>query len=395
MNNNFPKSHFAQSGGSSSGAYRDPKSKHPSQIVLRLRSASLRTYYLLIVGLFMLSCSLGTAPASSPSSDLLSTLQASTPSGFVSPTPAALTATSAFDGLSTVVPTSTSADPNSIPFPSASDGLTGHIVFTCQIYKAQASNQICIMNADGTGWKRLTTDNSRQHYYSSLSPGGASVIYAAFLEENIYEIYEMTLADGIAKQLTNRQGVLNAPEISPDGKTIAFMRWTVNSNKYQVWLMNRDGSDPDNIPGITGWDPTWSPDGKQILFASDTGGSTQLYVVNANGKNLHQVGNLPAIRGRSDWSPQGLIVTYSGEPWHREIYLMNADGSNAHQISPTGGNAQGASFSPDGQWVVFTAYYDHNNDDHGCEIYVMRVNGADLRRLTDNDYCDYQPRWGP
>ena len=74
---------------------------------------------------------------------------------------------------------------------------------------------------------------------------------------------------------------------------------------------------------------------------------------------------------------------------------MNVDGLNAHVLSPAGGNAQGPSFSPDGQWVTFTAYYDHPGDENGCEIYIMRVDGTDLRRLTDNDYCDYQPRWGP
>jgi Tol biopolymer transport system component len=88
-------------------------------------------------------------------------------------------------------------------------------------------------------------------------------------------------------------------------------------------------------------------------------------------------------------------VTYSGEAWQREVYIMNADGTNAHVISPPGGNSQGAGFSPDSQWVVFTAYFDHPHDDHGCEIYIMRIDGSGLRRLTDNDYCDYQPRWGP
>jgi len=117
--------------------------------------------------------------------------------------------------------------------------------------------------------------------------------------------------------------------------------------------------------------------------------------VTLDGGGLRQVSNLPALRGRSDWSPQNLIVTYSGEPWKREVFVMNSDGSNQHQISPAGGNSQGPSFSPDGQWVAFTAYFDHLNEDHGCEIYILRVNGSDLRRLTNNDYCDYQPRWGP
>ncbi len=57
--------------------------------------------------------------------------------------------------------------------------------------------------------------------------------------------------------------------------------------------------------------------------------------------------------------------------------------------------AQGPSFSPDGRWVAFTAYLDKYGDAFGCEIYIMRVAGKDRRRLTNNDYCDYQPRWGP
>jgi TolB protein len=74
---------------------------------------------------------------------------------------------------------------------------------------------------------------------------------------------------------------------------------------------------------------------------------------------------------------------------------LNSDGSSVRQLTPSGGNSQGPSFSLDGQWVAFTAYFDKYGDDHGCEIYIIRTDGTDLRRLTNNGYCDYQPRWGP
>ncbi|GAB4503130.1 MAG: hypothetical protein Fur0043_01220 [Anaerolineales bacterium] len=338
----------------------------------------------LLLGLIRLN-----TPASGPTLDLLATLQAATPLTVYPSASPAPTATSAFR-----TPAALTAAP--APSLSPGDAPTGKIVFTCQIYKVQSSNQICIINADGSGFRRLTTDASRQHYYPSLSPDGNSVVYAAFREENLFELYEMNLTTGEVRQLTDRLGVLNAPEISPDGGTIVFMRWTAQSGQYQIWTMERNGDHPNNIPKITGWDPTWSPDGKRILFASDMKGSIQLYTIKFNGRDLHQVGNLPALRGRSDWSPDGTtIVTYSGEPWKREVYLMNADGSNLRQLTPSGGNSQGPSFSPDGRWVAFTAYFDHPGDIHGCEIYLIRTDGTDLRRLTDNDYCDYQPRWGP
>jgi TolB protein len=274
--------------------------------------------------------------------------------------------------------------------------LTGHIVFTCQVFREQASDQICIMNADGTGFRRLTTEDGKKHFYPSLAPDGQSVLYSAFFETNNFEIFALELGNGGVKRITNSPVVETAPEFSPDGQSIVYARYNTNTERFQIHIADRNGKDPNNIPNTSGWDPTWSPDGRQVLYASDESGSVQLYKVNLDGKGRQTVTNLPAIRGRSDWSADGnFIVTYSGPAWNRELYIMNADGSNVHQLTPTGGNSQGPSFSPDGNWVAFTAYFDNYGDDHGCEIYVIRIDGTDLRRLTHNDYCDYQPRWGP
>lgn len=339
-------------------------------------------FILLAAFVFILACNIPST-ASTPTPDLPATFAAATP----------LTVDST---AQVVVPVS----PEGEAF--------GQIVFTCQIFKIQAGNQICIINADGTGYRRLTTDNTRQHYYPSVAPEGKSVIYAAFREPNIYEIYEMDIAAGSVTQLTDRLGNVNAPEISPDGKSIVFKLSTPNSN--QLWLMDRDGKNQRRIPNVSGWDPTWSPAGNYILFASDMEGAVQLFSVRTDGSELKKISDLPDIRGRSDWSPDGqFIVTYSGQSWNREVYIMNADGSNVRVLSPAGGNSLGPSFSPDGEWVAFTSYFDKYGDDHGCEIYIMRVDGTEsstqratgepsgqvVRRLTNNDYCDYQPRWGP
>jgi TolB protein len=334
----------------------------------------------------MLACNMFSS-APTPPLDLLGTLAASTPKSGNSSEPVLKTPTSNFG---------TPLSPVLVPTSYPTNQPTGKIVFTCQVYKVQASNQICIINADETGFRRLTTDGNYQHYYPSLSADGQSVVYAEFRDANLYEINQMDLATGDVLKLTDRLGILNGPEISPDGKLIVFKLTKASSNRNLLMLMDRNGQNVENIPGVEGWDPTWSPDGKYILFASDMDGTIQLYTVRINGRELKKISNLPAIRGRSDWSADGkFIVTYSGAPWKREIYIMNADGTNAHVLSPAGGDSQGPSFSPDGQWVTFTAYFDHPNDEQGCEIYILRIDGTDLRRLTNNDYCDYQPRWGP
>ncbi|MCC6300783.1 MAG: PD40 domain-containing protein [Anaerolineales bacterium] len=349
-----------------------------------------KTIWTMTLLICVAGCSL--PAASTPTADLFATLQASTPSD-VAPFGATEPAEAYDEYAATSPPTEAPQEYDSSP--SSADQLTGQIVFTCQVNRVQATNQICIINADGSGFRQLTSDNVG-HFYPSLSPDGQSVLYSAFREQNVYEIYEMNLSNGETKRLTNRLGIANAPEVSPDGESIVFMRGNPNTQENQIWVMQRNGEYPENIPQALGWDPTWSPNGKFILFASDRDGEVQLFTVSLKGGAITRVSDLPSMRGRSDWSPDGsFIVTYAGEPWYRELYIMDADGSNARQITPSGGNSQGPSISPDGQWVAFTAYFDHYGDDHGCEIYLIRIDGTDLRRLTDNNYCDYQPRWGP
>lgn len=185
------------------------------------------------------------------------------------------------------------------------------------------------------------------------------MVYSAYNElTKHYEIYELIISTSEIKELTYALGDLNAPEISPDGSTIAFTRFYNDPGKPTTWLINRDGSNPRELSKDRAIDPTWSPDGKQILFASVINGLSQLFIINLDGISLRQVSNLPALRGRSDWSLQGLIITYPGKPWERELFIMNLGGSDQRQISPAGGNSQGPSFSPDGQWVAFTSYFD-------------------------------------
>lgn len=325
--------------------------------------------------LFILACSLtsGPPPLTIETLQAQATLNPSLPTGIIpSSTPSI-----------EITPGSPAS-----PVPSGG-GPSGKIVYTCQV----TGNQICIINADGTGFRQLTNNPIRQ-WYASLAPDGNSVIYSAYAKDNVFEIYELNLASEKPVQLTTDLGVLIAPEISPDGKSIAFTYGNA-AGASQIWVMDRNGKNPHRIHK-QGWDPTWSPDGKQILFASNIEGANQLFVMNADGSGVKRITDFDALRGRSDWSPDGQwMVTYNGPSWHREVFIFRPDLSDLHQLSPAGGNSQGPAFSPDGKWVVFTSYFDHYGDDLGCEIYIIRVDGTDLRRLTDNAYCDYQPRWGP
>jgi TolB protein len=281
-----------------------------------------------------------------------------------------------------------SIEPGEIP--------SGQIVYTCQIYRTRLRDQICLVNPDGTGYRRLTLENNWAHNFASLSPDGRSVVYVAREPGGVFQVFEMDLDSGETVQLTNFENNASAPEISPDGRSIVFNR--IWEGADTIWVMDRDGSNLRLVfgpPRGSGWDPVWSPDGSWILFASDRGGDIQLYTIDVEGVDLSQVTQFENLRGRSDWSPDGTaIATYSGEPWLREIIIMNPDGSDPRLIT-NGGNNLAPSFSPDGSWIAFTSYRDKYREELGCEIYIMPRDGSRVLRLTADDICNWQPRWGP
>jgi TolB protein len=271
--------------------------------------------------------------------------------------------------------------------PTTATNLTGKIVYTCQI----AGDEICIINPDGSGWRRLTNMPSAS-FYASLSPDGKFVLFINS-ETGKTEVYEIELESGDIKQLTHMNNDIGSPEISPDNKFILFTKRV--SNNTQIWIMNRDGSDPHKLYAADGkdaHDATWSPDGKEIVFAFGRGENNKLYIMDFNGRDPRLVNDTIDTRGRSDWSTGNLLAFDMGGPFKHDVYSMTTAGKDLHKLT-NGNNSQGASFSPDGQWIAFTANVA-NKDEASCEIYIMRVDGSEMRRLTSNNYCDYQPRWG-
>ena len=269
----------------------------------------------------------------------------------------------------------------------------GKIVFTCQVDRKVNHDQICIINPDGSGFKQLTNDLKREHYYASLSPDVQTIFYSGSAGAGIFEIFELDL-NGNIHQLTNLKQQLYSPELSPDGSKIVFTRHIDAYNQY-ISVMDRDGSNIRDLTYLEDCrDPIWSPNGSEILFTSRVDGSYQIFTMSSTGTNVRKITDMFGLRGRTDWYDDGTIATYAGEVdlHNREIYTFKA-GQTPVAITSSGDNLA-PSFSPDGQWMAFMSYRAEKWYSDGCEIYIMRRDGSDVRRLTSNNYCDYQPRWG-
>lgn len=314
------------------------------------------------------------------------------------PSPTALFQFATPDGPSTDLPTSTAAQPEeqatqppaaSIPSPVPQSQYDdsppkGQIVFTCFVDQI---DQICLMNADGSGRRQLT-DFGGTSFYASISPEGGT-IYFSSRQSGSYEIYSMNLRGRGLRRLTRGIGSVYAPERSSRDDRIVFTNNT--GGQQQIWVMRTDGNNPHAISsGPEDIDPTYSPDGLRIAFASARTGQRQLYIMDRDGSEVIQVTNLPDMGGRSTWSPDGRrLAFYAGPAGDHDIYVINIDGTGLVQLTD-GGDNLGPSWSPDGDWIAFTSFRDGNN-----EIYIIHPDGTGLRRLTNSPISDWQPRWGP
>jgi TolB protein len=104
-------------------------------------------------------------------------------------------------------------------------------------------------------------------YLHGWSPDGKYLVYTG-QRGGIFDIYRIPAEGGEETHLTNTPGLDDGPEYTPDGKYIYFN--SVRSGRMQVWRMKADGSDPEQLTNdeYNNWFPHISPDGKQIIFIS-------------------------------------------------------------------------------------------------------------------------------
>jgi Tol biopolymer transport system component len=259
-------------------------------------------------------------------------------------------------------------------------------------------NGLYVVNADGSGQRRLTGD-ARINLGSLLahlgrttpawSPDGRRIAFESGRdgENGLYVVN----ADGSGRRILTRNG--QAPAWSPDGRKIAFF------SHLKVYVMNADGSEHRNLtPGAKARGQAflaWSPDGRKIAFLGDCGDSCHyVYVMNADGsglRNLTGFRGLVSPRGLASppaWSPDGRKIAFlSGGD---EVYVMNADGSAQRRLTRNPARDADPVWSPDGRKIAFVSERDGNS-----EVYVMNANGSGQRSLTRNPAPDADPVWSP
>lgn len=197
---------------------------------------------------------------------------------------------------------------------------------------ADGSNQIYVMNVDGSGAKQLTSDQAND--FPVWLPDGQSIAFRTTDGKGLWNWRELDLASGQITQLTqpSYDFFYQTPAWSPDGRYLATMSLTEqaarNDGSSQIHLKNLQSGSETALTSDT-WanvNPVFSPDSKQIAFFSERDGTYNvyaLYVMDLDGSGLRRVSE-PMFDGSAQpsWSPDGkeIIVSSLYSPKGTLIY---------------------------------------------------------------------------
>lgn len=262
-------------------------------------------------------------------------------------------------------------------------------------------------------WKVPNIDNGAEFYFS---PDGKSMIgNAKFGDDSAHFVYTMNI-DGTNIKKINDKGEDACSYYFPCGTKLI---WT--STRDNIDLPKGDWSDPRNYPtgaelyvsDLDGGDITRltynnyydaevsvSPDGKKILFTRSIDGRCDLWVMDVDGTNEHQV------TFTDEWQEGGSFYLNDNETiiyraWERKhegqrgmpmtIYTIKDDGTDLRQITHDAGTNWAPHPAPDGDHFAFIRVLPPFN----FEIYIMSLSTGEQTRLTYNDAFDGFPVISP
>ena len=245
---------------------------------------------------------------------------------------------------------------------------------------------------------------------------------------------------------------ISSPEVSPDGKWVAYGISTpdmeANRGVSNIWIVSTSGGDAIQLTQ-SGKDsaPSWSPDGKTLAFLSGRDGTSQVYVISMEGGEAKKLTTLSTGADMFKWSPDGKSIAFTSgvyvdckddacnkqrdeekekskvkahvaehllyrhwDHWSEgkrsHLFIQPTEGTSAardltaeadYDVPPDerGGSAD-INFSPDSKEICYTAVTDKMEAiSTNADLFVVQVAGGESKRITTNQGFDGNPVYSP
>jgi Tol biopolymer transport system component len=269
----------------------------------------------------------------------------------------------------------------------------------------RAGGGIFVMGATGESVNRLTDFG----FNPAWSPDGKEIAYAdesivtnpAMRWSSNSRIWAVSVATG-EKRLVVTEGT--QPNWSPHGHRIALCGRLRPGGRRDIHTIPADGGEPVEVtkdPAMD-WNPVWSPDGKYLYFASDRGGSMNLWRVPIEENSGKVLGPPEAVTtpspysGHLSFSRDGKRIAYAQIISRANLQQVGFDPRRETVtgqpvwITQSSRWANTPDLSPDGESLAFDSQGSQQDD-----LFVIRRDGTSLRQLTDDIHRDRKPYWSP
>ena len=234
-------------------------------------------------------------------------------------------------------------------------------------------------SVDGRAFAQLT-DDAGAELWPSLSPDGKSLLYASKASGN-WDIYFRRLGAGEPVNLTRAfAGDDTQPAFAPDGKQFAFRSEREGGG---LFVMRTDGSGLRPITDA-GFNPAWSPDGRQLVYAEESitrpedrsGNLSHLWLVEVATGRKHPITKDDGVQPQ--WSPNGRYIAYwaidlDGD---RDLWTIAADGGPPTRVTRDHFLDWNPVWSPDGAYLYFCS---NRSGAMGIWRVAMKENSGEVR----------------
>ena len=267
-------------------------------------------------------------------------------------------------GMATRLTTNESYDSEGKFSPNGKDFL-----FVSEFLKGERENKQVIKEDGSTEWvskeisgdrdiflitpeegRTRLSDNISTDQHVSWSPDGKEIVFSggamnqegqsqieAADELKNFEIIVMNLESGENRQITHEPFEDWYPSWSPDGKEIVFA--SIRTGNFQLFITDIEGNKVRQLTELEGvnWTPSWSPNGDRIAFASNSTGNYEIFVIDPNGNNLQQLTNDPSVDTMPIWSPDGKRIAFASDrSGPMGVHTMDANGENEESLGWSG-----------------------------------------------------------
>ena len=244
--------------------------------------------------------------------------------------------------------------------------------------------------------------------HPAFSPDGQWIALSAQDENGFFRLWKVPARGGTPQQFSFGEGGFQDefPQWSPDGKRIAFI--SNRGGETHIWTLLVAGGDPQRLSAealnLKGYSvsPSWSPDGEYIAYNARVDDNVDIYMMPAAGGAARRITRSPTRDVFPSFSPDGKELVFASAPGTEEIlrhperftlWTASVEGGTARRLGIVPHPSLWGRFSPDGRWL---AYQTRQGSSVWADLWIVSTRGGDpIPVATLEGQGGYVPQWSP